>query len=243
MENLHIYEQVMEVPNEAKKPIQGGKLKGKTDINPMWRIRELTRLFGPCGFGWVADIKERWIEEGANGERAAFVEIALRVKYSGEWSEPITGIGGSMLIASERGALATNDEAYKMAYTDAISVACKALGFGAKVYWAEDKTKYTGNEEAPQKPKETPPAQTPKAEPKPAEQTPAPAAPKAPTITPTAEEAEALGMIYDGKPLQHYYKRDKAVIEIIRNDPNAPEAFRKALNIIDGFIARSKKEA
>lgn len=239
MENLHIYEQVMMVPNDAKKPIQGGKLKGKTDINPMWRIRELTRLFGPCGFGWVADIKERWIEEGASGERAAFVEIALRVKHNGEWSEPITGIGGSMLIASERGALATNDEAYKMAYTDAISVACKALGFGAKVYWAEDKTKYTGNEEAPQKPKQTPPAQTPKAEPKPAEQTP----PPKPTITPTPEEAEALVMIYDGKPLQHYYKRDKAVIELIRNDPNAPEAFRRALHIIDGFIARSKKEA
>jgi hypothetical protein len=238
MENLHIYEQVMEVPNEAKKPIQGGKLKGKTDINPMWRIRELTRLFGPCGIGWVAPIKERWIEEGASGERAAFVEIALKVKVNGEWSEPITGIGGSMLIALERGALTTNDEAYKMAYTDAISVACKALGFGAKVYWAEDKTKYTGNEEAPQKPKETPPAQKPKETPPP--QTPPP---KALTITPTPEEAEALGMIYDGKPLQHYYKRDKAVIEIIRNDPNAPEAFRKALQIIDGFIARSKKEA
>ena len=237
--NLKFYEQVMEVPKEAQKPIQGGKLKGKTDINPMWRIRELTRLFGPCGIGWVAPIKERWIEDGASGERAAFVEIALKVKANGEWSEPITGIGGSMLIALERGALATNDEAYKMAYTDAISVACKALGFGAKVYWAEDKTKYTGNEEAPQKPKETPPAQTPKTEPKPTEQT----APKAPTITPTAEEAEALGMIYDGKPLQHYYKRDKAVIEIIRNDPNAPDAFRRALHIIDGFIARSKKEA
>lgn len=234
MKNLHIYEQVMEVPAEAKKPIQGGKLKGKTDINPMWRIRELTRLFGPCGFGWVSDIKERWIEEGASGERAAFVEIALKVKVNGEWSEPITGIGGSMLIALERGALATNDEAYKMAYTDAISVACKALGFGAKVYWAEDKTKYTGSEEAPQNPKQTPPAQTPKAEPKPAEQT-----PKAPT----PEEAEALGMLYDGKPLQHYYKRDKAVIELIRNDTNAPEAFRKAIQIIDGFIARSKKEA
>lgn len=30
-----------------------------------------------------------------------------------------------------------------MALTDAISVACKALGFGADVYWAKDATKYT----------------------------------------------------------------------------------------------------
>jgi uncharacterized protein with PIN domain len=29
-----------------------------------------------------------------------------------------------------------------MAYTDAISVACKLLGFGADVYWAKDNTKY-----------------------------------------------------------------------------------------------------
>lgn len=239
MENLKIYEQVMEVPEEAKKPIKGGKLNGMTDINPMWRIRELTRQFGPCGFGWVAPISSRWIEECASGERAAFVEIALRVKYNGEWSEPITGIGGSKLINTERGELVTNDEAYKMAYTDAISVACKALGFGAKVYWAQDKTKYTGNEDDQKTGAKKPQAQAPKAETKPAEQT----APKAPTITPTAEEAEALGMIYDGKPLQHYYKRDKAVIEIIRNDPNAPDAFRRALHIIDGFIARSKKEA
>ena len=29
-----------------------------------------------------------------------------------------------------------------MALTDAISVACKALGFGANVYWDKDRTKY-----------------------------------------------------------------------------------------------------
>ena len=29
-----------------------------------------------------------------------------------------------------------------MAYTDAISVACKALGVGADVYWQADRTKY-----------------------------------------------------------------------------------------------------
>ena len=35
-----------------------------------------------------------------------------------------------------------DDEAYKKAYTDAISVACKALGFAADVYYREDETKY-----------------------------------------------------------------------------------------------------
>ena len=35
-----------------------------------------------------------------------------------------------------------DDEAYKKAYTDAVSVACKALGFAADVYYRQDETKY-----------------------------------------------------------------------------------------------------
>ena len=48
-----------------------------------------------------------------------------------------------MFVAKERNGLYTSDECYKMALTDAISVACKALGFGADVYWQADRTKYT----------------------------------------------------------------------------------------------------
>jgi hypothetical protein len=42
---------------------------------------------------------------------------------------------------TKKGAYA-NDEAYKMATTDAISVACKQLGMGADIYWSADNTKY-----------------------------------------------------------------------------------------------------
>jgi hypothetical protein len=51
MNNLEIYEKVRAVPQEAQKPISGGRLSGKTDINPMWRIKVLTETFGVCGFG------------------------------------------------------------------------------------------------------------------------------------------------------------------------------------------------
>lgn len=146
MENLEIYEKVREVPQEAQKQILGGRLKGKTDINPMWRIKKLTELFGVCGIGWTTKILNKWTESGANDEIAAFVEIELKVKIDGQWSEGIIGIGGSALVAKEKNALYTNDECYKMAYTDAISVACKALGVGADVYWNSDKTKYTNDQ-------------------------------------------------------------------------------------------------
>ena len=142
MNNLEIYNKYRAVPAEAQKQINAGRLKGMTDINPMWRIKSLTEQFGMCGVGWVAPIKDRWLEVSPTGEVVANVEVGLKVKYNGEWSEEITGIGGSMLVANEKSGLHTNDEAYKMAYTDAISVACKALGFGADIYWQKDRTKY-----------------------------------------------------------------------------------------------------
>lgn len=143
MNNLEIYDRFAEVPASAKKEITAGRLKGMTDINPMWRIKCLTEAFGPCGIGWVAPITDKRIEEGANGEKVAVVDIELRYKQDGEWSEPVTGTGGSMLVANETKGLRTSDEAFKMAYTDAVSVACKMLGFGANVYWSNGRTKYT----------------------------------------------------------------------------------------------------
>ena len=143
MENMKIYEAVRTAPDNALREIQAGRLKGKTDINPMWRIKKLTETFGPCGIGWKYDILKKWLEPGANGEIAAFVDINLFVKVDGEWSEPIPGNGGAMYVVKERNGLYTDDEAYKKALTDAISVSCKALGFAADVYWNADGTKYS----------------------------------------------------------------------------------------------------
>ena len=143
MENLEIYENVRQVPPSAQREIQAGRLKGKTDINPMWRIKALTEQFGPCGIGWKYVITDKRLEQGANNEVSAFVDIDLYIKVDGAWSDAIPGTGGSAFVASERNGLYTSDECFKMALTDAISVACKALGFGADVYWAKDATKYT----------------------------------------------------------------------------------------------------
>ena len=117
--NLSIYERVRCVPNEAKKEIEAGRLKGKHDIN-------------------------------------------LYVKKDGEWSKPIFGNGGNRLISNEKkyenGQAVyipyLDDDAYKKAYTDAISVAAKALGVGADVYFEKDKGKYasTVKDEEPVQP-------------------------------------------------------------------------------------------
>lgn len=141
MNNMDIYDQVRQCPQDALKPIQAGRLKGKSDINPMWRIKMLTSLFGPCGIGWYYTVDRQWLEP-CGEEVSAFCDISLYIKVDGEWSKPIQGVGGSMFAAKEKNGVYVSDEAYKMALTDAISVACKALGFAADVYWNTDSTKY-----------------------------------------------------------------------------------------------------
>ena len=142
MEKMEIYNRVRSVPDEAKKAISAGRLKGMTDINPMWRIKKLTEEFGPCGIGWWTKVTDRWTET-VGDETCAFVDLELYIKVGDEWSKPITGSGGSKLATKERSGVYVSDECYKMAETDALSVACKKLGIGADVYFSADRTKYS----------------------------------------------------------------------------------------------------
>lgn len=141
MDNMAIYEQVRSVPKEAQKQFNNGRFSG-TDINPMWRIEKLTDVYGACGEGWYIEPLSHWSEQAGN-ETCVFVEINLYVKNGDEWSKPIFGTGGSKILQDSKKGLYVNDEAYKMATTDAISVACKHLGFGADIYWGRSDTKYT----------------------------------------------------------------------------------------------------
>lgn len=139
--NLTIYNDVREVPETAQKPFDNGTFKG-TDIKPMWRIKTLTEQFGPAGFGWYYEVLSERSEQYL-GTTMAIVDINLYVKIDGEWSKPIFGTGGNALVKDTKSGQKVSDEGYKMALTDALSVACKALGIGADVYWKEDATKYT----------------------------------------------------------------------------------------------------
>ena len=154
MNNMDIYSRFAAVPKEAQKTITGGRLNGMTDINPMWRIRSLTEAFGPCGIGWYTKITDKHIEAGANEEAVAIVDVELYIKADGEWSMPIQGTGGASFISKERNGLYTSDEAFKMAYTDALSVCCKMLGFGADIYWSAGRSKYSNAERPAEKKQE-----------------------------------------------------------------------------------------
>lgn len=129
MNNMRIWGRFSTTPKEAQKNIDAGRLKGFTDINPMWRFKALTEQFGPCGIGWKLEIKDYHIEQGAGDERRAFVLVNLYYREpDGTWSEPVPGFGGASFVSREKNGPYTNDECYKMALSDAIGTACKALG-------------------------------------------------------------------------------------------------------------------
>jgi hypothetical protein len=132
--HMAIWDKIKTPPEGALKTIQAGRLKGKSDINPQWRLQAMTELFGPVGIGWSYHVDNCWLEPASGGEVVAFAQVSIRFKHDGEWSEPIPGIGGNMMVEQESKGLHVNDECYKMAVTDALSVAMKALGMAADVY-------------------------------------------------------------------------------------------------------------
>lgn len=148
MDSMELWGKLENTPKEAQKEISAGRLKGFTDINPMWRLKRLTEVFGPCGIGWKYEVVSTNVLPGSNDEVAAFVNILLYYKVDGKWSDGIPGMGGSMFVAKELKGMHTSDECFKMALSDAIGTACKALGMSADIYFSKDRSKYTDAPEA-----------------------------------------------------------------------------------------------
>ena len=153
---MDLWNKLRTPPKSALKPIQGGRMRGKTDISPQWRLQAMTEIFGACGTGWRYEIKKLRTEDGANDEKMAFALVDLYYKTKDQWSEPVTGIGGNMIIEKESRGLYSNDEAYKMAVTDALSVAFKAIGMAADVYMGMTDSKYEQPAPQPTPKKEDP---------------------------------------------------------------------------------------
>jgi len=136
------YEKMRHPPESVLREIKGGRLNGKTDINPQWRYELMDAVFGVCGIGWKYEIIKLWTEPATAGQVMCFSEIKVYVKKTlknaemqgSEWSDAIPGIGGSMLIEQEAKGVHVSDEGFKMATTDALSVALKMLGVAADIY-------------------------------------------------------------------------------------------------------------
>lgn len=141
--NLKVWNSVKQTPNQFLKEIKFGYLKGKSDINPQWRLMAMTQAFGTVGHGWTYRIARTWSENAPDGTVMAFAEVAVKTKVDGEWGEEFFGIGGSTIVDKNKNGLQANDEGYKKAVTDALGVAFKAVGIAADIYLGNfDGSKY-----------------------------------------------------------------------------------------------------
>ena len=131
-------------PQEALNTIQFGRLKGKSDINPQWRIEALTEVFGLCGVGWYFEILgTTFVDVPATEEKMVYVTVAIYVKEdSGEWSKPVIGVGGDFVIIRDKNGVHGNDEAMQMAVTDGLGKAAKCLGIASDIYRGKYDSKY-----------------------------------------------------------------------------------------------------
>ena len=129
------YENLSTPPQDALKPIGFGNLKGKSDINPQWRYEALTKEYGDCGVGWKFEIVNTIIQPvPETKELMVFVQVNFYTKNGEDWSAPVPGFGGDFLIKKDKNGLHGNDEAYKMATTDALGTAAKMVGVAADIY-------------------------------------------------------------------------------------------------------------
>jgi hypothetical protein len=145
-DNLHIWNAVKQTPTNFLKKIEFGYLKGKSDINPQWRLMAMTQAFGPVGHGWTYRIVKLWSEPCTDGSVMAFAEVAVKTKLDGVWGEEFSGIGGSTIVDKNKNGISANDEGFKKAVTDALGVAFKAIGVAADVYLGNfDGSKYLNN--------------------------------------------------------------------------------------------------
>lgn len=120
-----------------------GGFKG-TAVKPIYQIQKMTEHFGPCGSAWK--ISEPVFTQVAceGGAIAVFCQVSVSIKTNGDFSAPIPGVGGDMVVKKfNNGNTMIDDESFKKAYTDAVGNALKFLGMSADIHMGQfDDAKY-----------------------------------------------------------------------------------------------------
>jgi hypothetical protein len=92
----------------------------------------MTEEFGPCGVGWGINHPEFQVVPNAASE-----EILVYCTVS-VWHEKreqfVYGVGGDKVAGKNKYGAVTDDEAFKKAFTDAVTNALKMIGVGADVH-------------------------------------------------------------------------------------------------------------
>lgn len=120
-------------PAHTKGFTRGGGFKG-TAIRPIWSFRRMTEQFGPCGTGWGVGEPSFQVVPGSDGEVLVYCTASVWYTDDDTISRTVYGVGGDKVVGKNKHGLNSDDEAFKKAYTDALTNALKLIGVGADVH-------------------------------------------------------------------------------------------------------------
>lgn len=117
-------------PEHTKSFRRAGGFSG-TAIKPMWAYKRMTEEFGPCGKGWGVYEPSFQVVPGPEGEMLVFCTASIWYEKP---EQRAFGVGGDKAVGKNKHGLSSDDEAFKKAFTDAITNALKMIGVGADVH-------------------------------------------------------------------------------------------------------------
>ena len=141
-DNLTIWNTLSKTnPAHTKDFKRAGGFSG-TAISPIYMTQKMTELFGPCGKGWgMTDPAFRTVESG--DQVLVFCTVGV---WWEDRAQLVYGVGGDHAVGKNKYGPFFDDEAFKKAYTDALSNAFKQLGMSADIHMGlYDDNKYVNS--------------------------------------------------------------------------------------------------
>lgn len=128
-------------PKHTKTFKRAGGFEG-TAIKPMFSYRRMTEEFGPCGTGWGVGEPVFQVVQGDNREVLVYCTASIWYRAVDSDVATVYGVGGDKIVtyikANEKykrpERWENDDEAFKKAFTDAVTNALKLIGVGADVH-------------------------------------------------------------------------------------------------------------
>lgn len=117
-------------PKHTKAFKRAGGFSG-TAIKPIYSYRRMTEEYGPCGVGWGMGEPSFQTVPAPEGEVLVYCTVSV---WHGERSNLVFGVGGDKAVIKQSSGLRSDDEAFKKAFTDAVTNALKMIGVGADVH-------------------------------------------------------------------------------------------------------------
>lgn len=126
MSNLDLWNKLCTTPPEVTSPYTSVNGVELTAVDPIYRAKKMTEVFGPAGMGWGWEVVREWDME-CGGYRYVYAKVQVwyldsdsTLRYVGPQ------IGGSPCTDPA--------EAFKSAVTDGIGKCLSMLGLAADVY-------------------------------------------------------------------------------------------------------------